>query len=189
MSALVSNSQWLETAKAEFAARTGAALTFWSEFRKSILELTGKEPARHLIAIHASDDEPNLISLSVGLFDLKLACDSLSNIVFYAFSSESLKNLTARKSAIFFHGQLNLVRGAWGVVDNPGIGVPRIFADDPQTVEKFPLADRFAQWCIEQLLGGYNKIAALEEAQIAAARARTESARKGAGDADHNSAE
>jgi hypothetical protein len=63
-------------------------------------------------------------------------------------------------------------------VDGPGEDVHTVFADDPQTVEQFPLADRFAQWCVEQLLGGYPKIAALEEAAAAADGAKEEAVRK-----------
>jgi hypothetical protein len=75
--------------------------------------------------------------------------------------------LVPRESAIFSNGQLNLVRGYWGVIDNPGPDVAKVFADDPRTVEHFPLANRFAQWCIEQLLGGFKRISALEKAAVA----------------------
>ena len=43
-----------------------------------------------------------ILTLSAGLFDLKLACDPLSDIVFYAFTSSSLKRLIPRESAIFY---------------------------------------------------------------------------------------
>lgn len=191
MNTLLHNSQWVEARQEEFTARTGAVLAFWPEFRSVVNELLEEEPARSRIKMHTSDDEPHLLTLSAGLFDLKLACDALSDIVFYAFTSPSLKRLIPRESAIFYHGQLKLARGYWGIIDAPGAGISRVFADDPQTVEHFPLAARFAQWCIEQLLGGYTKIAALEEAEVALARARTEAenAKKGESDGGRDSGE
>jgi hypothetical protein len=191
VSTLLRNPQWVETQQEEFAARSGAALAFWPEFRSVINELLEEEPAKGRIKVHTSDDEPHLLRLSAGPFDLKLACDALSDIVFYAFTSAALKKLIPRESAIFYYSQLKLARGYWGIIDAPGAGVSRVFADDPQTVEHFPLAARFAQWCIEQLLGGYTKIAALEETKIALARAKAkaESARKGASDGSRDSGE
>jgi hypothetical protein len=186
MSAPVRNAQWIEVQQAEFAARTGAAQAFWPEFRSAVIELTGEEPAKGRVEIHPSEEQPNVLTLSAGLFDLKLACDVMSDTVFYALTSSSLKKLIPRESAIFFHGQLKLARGYWGIIDGPGVGVSRVFADDPQTVEHFPLAERFAQWCIEQLLGGYTKISALEDAELAIVRARAEIAKKEAGNGDHD---
>jgi hypothetical protein len=193
VSTLLHKSQWVETQQEEFAARTGAVRAFWPEFRNAINELLEEEPAKDRIKVHTSDDEPHHITLSAGLFDLKLACDTLSDIVFYAFTSASLKRLIPRESAIFYHGQLKLTRGYWGIIDSPGAGISRVFADDPQTVEHFPLATRFAQWCIEQLLGGYTKISALEEAEIASAKAQAEAKnakkKKGEGDVGRDSGE
>jgi hypothetical protein len=170
MSTLHGTEQWLEEQQAEFASRTGAALAFWPEFRSTVNQLLEEEPAKGRVAVHSSEEDPNLLTLSAGLFDLKLACDTLSDTVFYAFTSSKLKRLLPRESAIFSNGQLNLVRGYWGVIDSPGPGVAKVFADDPQTVVHFPLADRFARWCIEQLLGGFRTISALEEADLARAK-------------------
>ena len=168
----------METQQEEFPARTGAVLAFWPELRGALNELLEEEPAKGRIRVHTSDEEQHHLTLSAGLFDLKLACDPLSDIVFYAFTSATLKRLIPRESAIFYHGQLKLSRGYWGVIDSPGPGISRVFADDPQTVEHFPLATRFAQWCIEQLLGGYTKISALEEAEINLARAKAETEKR-----------
>jgi hypothetical protein len=189
VSALLSNAQWLETQQAEFASRTGALLAFWPEFRGAVIALLEVEPARGRIAIHSSDEEPYLLTLSAGLFDLKLAGDSLSDIVFYAFTSATLKKLIPRESAIFFHGQMKLVRGPWGVIDGPGVDVPKFFVEEPQGVTHFPLADRFARWCVEQLLGGYTKISALEEAALAAARTKEEATKKEAKRGGRNTGE
>ncbi len=140
MSTLQGNEQWLEEQQAEFASRTGAVLAFWPEFRSTVNRLLEEEPAKGRVAVHSSEKDPNLLTLSAGLFDLKLACDTLSDTVFYAFTSSTLKTLVPRESAIFSNGQLNLVRGYWGVIDSPGPDVAKVFADDPQTVEHFPLA-------------------------------------------------
>jgi hypothetical protein len=167
MSTLQGTEQWLEEQQEEFANRTGAAVAFWPEFRSTVNQLLEEEPAKGRVAVYSSEEDPNLLTLSAGLFDLKLACDTLSDTVFYAFTSSTLKTLVPRESAIFSNGQLNLVRGYWGVIDSPGPDVAKVFADDPQTVEHFPLASRFAQWCIEQLLGGFKRISALEKAAVA----------------------
>jgi hypothetical protein len=186
---LLRNAQWLEAQQAEFAARTGAALVFWPQLQSAINELLEAEPAKGRLKVYASDDEPYLLTISAGLFDLKLACDVFSDLVFYSFTSAALKKLIPRESAIYYQGHLNLTRGNWGVVDSPGQGVSKIFADDPQTVEGFPLADRFAQWCVEQLMGGYTRITALEEAADAAAKAKEKAAKKEANNGGRNAGE
>jgi hypothetical protein len=189
MSAFVSNAQWLETQQAEFAARSGAAVAFWPEFRSALNELLEEKPAKDRIQTHSSDEDPYFLLLSAGLFDLKLACDPLGDVLFYAFTSSALKKLIPRDTAIFFHGQVNLARGYWGIMDGPGEGVPKVFVEDPQGVTHFPLANRFARWCVEQLLGGYTKISALEEAAAVAAKAREESAKKEARNASGHARE
>lgn len=178
MSALQTNAQWAEARQKEFAERTAAAQAFWPELKRAFLELAALEPAKSHVLIAADNDDSPLFVLSAGLFDLKLGIDPLSDTIFYAFTSSTLKKLIPTESAIYHYGQLKLIRGKWGVIDNPGDEVHQIFADDPQTVEHYPLADRFAQWALTQLLGGYSTITSLEDAVAAKAEAEEESARK-----------
>jgi hypothetical protein len=189
VSAAVNNSEWLEAQQKSFAEHRGAVLAFWPEFRRAINELAEQEPIKGRIVASSLDDEPYLLTLSGGLFDLKIAGDLLGDTIFYAFTSASLKRLIPRESAIFHHGQLKLSRGYWGVIDGPGVGISKVFVDDPQGVEYFPLADRFAQWCMEGLLGGYAAIIALEESAIAEAKAKEDAAKKEAKNAGGNSRE
>ncbi len=186
MSASVANAEWVAAQQKSFAERTGAMLAFWPEFRSVLNELVEHEPAKGRIKIDSPDGEPYLLTLSAGLFDLKIAADALSDTIFYAFTSASLKKVIPRESAIFHHGQLKLTRGLWGVIDGPGTGIPKVFVDDPQGVKYFSLADRFARWCVEELLGGYAAISGLEDAAIAAAKAKEESAKKEAKNAGGN---
>lgn len=179
MSSLLTNAQWAEARQKDFAERTGAARAFWPEMKRAFLELAALEPAKSHIVVAPQDDEhPHLFMVSAGVFDLKLAIDPLSDTVFYAFTSSTLKKLVPTESAIYHYGQLKLARGLWGVIDSTGDEVHQVFADDPQTVENFPLADRFAQWALDQLLGGYPAITALEEAAAAKAEADEEAAKK-----------
>jgi hypothetical protein len=181
MSVLLTNSQWAEARQKEFAEHTGAVLAFWPELKRAFLDLAALEPAKNHILVAPEEGNPHLFVLSAGLFDLKLAADPLSDTVFYAFTSATLKRLIPSESAIYHYGQLKLVRGLWGVVDGPGDEVHHVFADDPQTVAQFPLADRFAQWALDQLLGGYSAITALEDAAAAKAEAAKKEAKRASG--------
>ena len=178
MSGLLTNTQWAEAKQKEFVERTGAVRAFWPEMKRAFLELAALEPAKSHITLAPQDDNPHLFVLSAGLFDLKLAADALIDTVFYAFTSSTLKKLIPTESAIYHYGQLKLTRGLWGVIDSTGDEVHQVFADDPQTVEDFPLADRFAQWALDQLLGGYPAITALEEAAAAKAEVDEGAAKK-----------
>lgn len=178
MSFLLTNPQWAEARQKEFAERPNAVAAFWPEMKHAFQELAALEPAKSHIIFPPEDENPHLFVLSAGLFDLKLAADPLSDTVFYAFTSTTLKKLVPSESAIYHYGQLRLARGVWGVIDSPGDEVHKIFADDPQTVEDFSLADRFAQWALDTLLGGYPAVIALEEAASAKAEADEKAARK-----------
>lgn len=179
MNALLTNTQWAEARQKDFAERTNAVLAFWPELKRAFLDLAVLEPAKSHIVVSPQDDEqPHLFVISAGVFDLKLAADPLSDTVFYAFTSSSLKKLIPTETAIYHYGQVKLTRGLWGVVDGPGGEVHQIFADDPQTVKDFPLANRFAQWAIDQLLGGFPAITALEEGVAAKAEAEEQAAKK-----------
>src|ERR1700752_1836369 len=171
MTTLLTNAQWAEARQKELAERTAAMKAFWPELKRAILDLCALEPAKSHIIVAHEDANPRLFALTAGLFDLKLTVDPLSDTVFYAFASSTLKKIVPTESAIYHYGQLKVTRGLWGVIDGPGDEVHRVFADDPQSVEHFPLADRFAQWALDQLLGGYPAVLALEE--TAAARADT----------------
>ncbi|HEX5234797.1 MAG TPA: hypothetical protein VFW25_05645 [Silvibacterium sp.] len=178
MRTLLTNTQWAEARQKEFAERTNAVLTFWPELKRAFLDLAALEPAKSHVIIAPENDIPHFFVISAGVFDLKLAADLLSDTVFYAYTSSTLKKLIPTESAIYHYGQLRLTRGLWGVVDGPGDEVHQIFADDPQTVAQFPLAARFAQWALDQLLGGYPAITALEESIAVKAEAQEEAARK-----------
>lgn len=178
MSILLTNAQWAEARQKEFAERTGAVMAFWPEVKRAFLDLCALEPAKSHVIVAPEDGNPRLFVLSAGLFDLKLTADPLSDSVFYAFTSATLKKLVPTESAIYHYGQLRLVRGIWGVIDGPGDEVLKVFADDPQTVAQFPLADRFAQWALDQLLRGYPAIIALEEAAAANVEAAQEATKK-----------
>ncbi len=139
MSALLTNTQWAEARQKDFAERTGAARAFWPELKRAFLDLVALEPAKSHIVIGPEEDEnPHLFVVSAGVFDLKLATDPLSDTIFYAFTSSTLKKLIPTESAIYHYGQLKVARGLWGVIDGPGDEVHRVFADDPQTVEQVP---------------------------------------------------
>jgi hypothetical protein len=179
VSALLTNAQWAEARQKEFAARTGAVRAFWPELKRAFLDLAALEPAKSHIVVSPQDDEhPHLFVVSAGVFDLKLAADPLSDTIFYAFTSSTLKKLVPTESAIYHYGQLKVARGLWGIIDGPGDEVHQVFADDPQTVEQFPLAARFAQWALDQLLCGYPAITALDEAVAEKAEAEEEAAKK-----------
>jgi hypothetical protein len=178
MSALLTNPQWAEARQKDFAERTGAATAFWPELKRAFLDLAALEPAKSHVIVASEDGASHLFVISAGLFELKLVADALSDTVFYAFTSATLKRLIPTESAIYHYGQLKLVRGLWGVIDSHGEEVHQVFADDPQTVAQFPLADRFAQWAIDQLLGGYPAIIKLEEAAVAKAEAAEDTAKK-----------
>lgn len=191
MSKLLTNEQWAEARQKEFAKHSDAVLAFWPELKRAFLDLTALEPAKSHVIVAAEDVNPHIFMLTAGLFDLKLAADPLSDTVFYAFTSSTLKRLLPTESAIYHCGQLKLARGLWGVIDSAGDEVHNVFADDPQTVEHFPLADRFAQWALDLLLGGYPAITGFEEAAAAKAEAEGEAAEKEAkrgGDAKRSSA-
>ena len=181
MTVLLTNQQWAEARQKEFATRVGAVIDFWPDLKRAFRDLVEREPAKSHVILAPQEENPHLFVLTAGLFDLKLAADALSDTVFYAFTSSTLKKLIPSESAIYHYGQLKLTRGIWGIIDNPGDEVHKIFAEDPQDVAAFPLADRFAQWALEQLLAGYPAIVALEEA--AADKAAAE------GHAAHNAAE
>jgi len=180
MSFLLTNQQWAEARQKEFAERTGAVVAFWPELKRAFRDLVELEPAKSHVILAPQDDNPHLFIVTAGLFDLKLAADPLSDTVFYAFTSSTLKKLIPTESAIYHYGQLKLTRGIWGIIDSPGDEVHRIFAEDPQSVEHFPLADRFAQWALDQLLAGYPAIVALEEAAADKAAAEEHAAGKNA---------
>jgi hypothetical protein len=179
VSAALANAEWAAAQQKSFAERIGAVMAFWPEFRSAINELVEQEPAKGRIRIESPEGEPYLLTLSAGLFDLKIAADGLSDTVFYAFTSAALKKVIPRESAIFHHGHLKLTRGPWGVIDGPGVGISKVFVDDPQGVQYVSLADRFARWCVEELLGGYATISGLEESVIAAAKAKKEAKNAG----------
>jgi hypothetical protein len=178
MSGLLTNAKWAEARQKEFAERTGAVLAFWPELKRAFVDLAALEPAKSHVIVTPEGENPHLFVLSAGVFDLKLAADPLSDTVFYAFTSATLKKLIPTESAIYHYGELKLSRGLWGVIDGAGDEVHQVFADDPQTVENFPLADRFAQWALDQLLGGYPAITALEEAVAAKEKAKEDAAKK-----------
>lgn len=177
MSKLLTNEQWAEAREKEFAKHPGAVLAFWPEVKRAFLDLTALEPAKSHVIVAPDDASPHIFVLTAGLFDLKLAADPLSDTVFYAFTSSTLKRLLPTDSAIYHCGQLKLARGLWGVIDGPGNNVHKVFADDPQTVKQFPVADRFAQWALDLLLGGYPAIAGFEHAAVAK-KAGEEAAKK-----------
>ena len=187
MSATVANAEWAATQQKGFAERVGAVLAFWPEFRRAVNELIDQEPVKGRIKIDSPEGDPYLPTLSAGLFDLKIAADVLSDTVFYAFTSAALKRVIPRESAIFHHGQLKLTRGPWGVIDGPGTGIFKVFVDDPQGVQYLSLADRFARWCVEGLLGGYTAVSALEESAISAAKVKEKAVKKEARNAGGNS--
>lgn len=178
MSKLLTNAQWAEARQKEFAKHPGAVLAFWPELKRVFLDLTALEPAKSHVIVAPDDASPHIFVLTAGLFDLKLAADPLSDTVFYAFTSSTLKRLLSTGSAIYHCGQLKLARGLWGVIDGPGNNVHKVFADAPQTVEQFPLANRFAQWALDLLLGGYPAIARFEEAAAARAESQEQAAKK-----------
>ena len=178
MTTLLTNAQWAEARQKEFAERTEAMKAFWPELKRAFLELCALEPAKSHVIVVPEDANPRVFALASGLFDLKLAADPLSDTVFYAFTSSTLKRLVPTESAIYHYGQLKVTRGPWGVIDGPGDEVHKVFADDPQSVEHFPLADRFAQWALDQLLSGYPAIVALEEAAAANAEAKEKATKK-----------
>jgi hypothetical protein len=178
MSVAVDNAQWIEAQQKDFDARIGAALAFWPELKRAFVDLAEQEPVKSRVKVNTAEEDPYLLTVSAGLFDLKFAVDVLSDMVFYAFTSAALKRVIPRESAIFYHGHLKLTRGPWGVIDNPGPDVHKVFADDPQSVQYLSLADRVARASLEKLLGGYPAIAALEEAAVAKAKAQEEAAKK-----------
>jgi hypothetical protein len=174
----IQDDQWIESRAVEFQARTGSAQSFLPELKRAFLDLTAHEPFLSRVKVNVAEEDPSLLTVNAGLFELKFAADFLSDTVFYAFASSTLKKLVPRESAIFHHGVLKLSKGPWGVMDNPGVDVHKTFIAEPQSVQYFPLADQVARWSLEQLLGGYPSIAALEESTIAAAKAREEAAKK-----------
>jgi hypothetical protein len=177
MSVPSSNANWLEEQRAQFNTPR-AVLAFWPELKRALLELVEQEPLKSRVTVNTAEEDPYLTTVSAGVFELKFAADVLSDTVFYAFTSATLKRVIPRDTAIFHHGVLKLTRGPWGVIDNTGEEVHRVFADDPQSVHYLPLADQVARWSLEQLLGGYPSIVALEESAAAAARAKEEAAQK-----------
>jgi hypothetical protein len=178
MSAVVDNAQWIEARQQDFASRTGAALAFWPELKRAFVELAAQEPLQSRVKVSAAEDDPYVLTVSAGLFDLKFAVDVLSDTVFYAFTSATLKRVIPRESAIFYYGSIILTRGPWGVIDNPGPGVHKVFADDPQSVQYVSLADMVARGSVEKLLSGYPAIAALADDAAAKAKAQEEAAKK-----------
>ena|ERR1700728_972231 len=179
MSPIVDTEQWLEAQQKDLQDRTGAVLAFWPELKRALLDLADDEPVSSRVSLNASADEPYVFIISAGFFELKFAADVLSDTIFYAFTSPTLVEMMPRESAIFHHGMMKLTRGAWGVIDNHGDGVDKVFIDDPQSVQYLPLADQVARWGLEQLLGGYPRIAALEDAVVTAREESTkESAKK-----------
>jgi len=178
MSTVVENAQWIEAQQKEFEARTGAALAFLPELKRAFLDLAEQEPARSRVKVHAAEEDPYLLTVCAGLFDLKFAVDIFSDTVFYSFTSATLKRVMPRESAIFHYGQLKLTRGYWGIIDSPGPEVFKTFVDDPQSVQYLPLADQVARWGLEQLFGGYPSVVALEDAAL---KAKKEARRDGAG--------
>ncbi|MGC2500596.1 MAG: hypothetical protein WA400_00550, partial [Silvibacterium sp.] len=93
MSGLLTNAQWAEARQKDFAQRTGAVLAFWPELKRAFLELAALEPAKSHVILAPENEIPHLFVLSAGLFDLKLTADPLSDTVFYAFTSGTLKRL------------------------------------------------------------------------------------------------
>jgi hypothetical protein len=185
MSAVADNTPWIEAQQKEFSARTGAGLAFLPELKRAFLDLVEHEPFQGRVEVNAAEEDPYLLTVSAGLFDLKFAVDVLSDTVFYAFTSATLKRLIPTESAIFHYGQLKLTRGPWGVIDNIGPDVPKVFVAAPQSVQDFPLADQVARWSLEQLMGGYPSVLNLEEAAAEAEEGKEEAAKK---EAKHDSA-
>jgi hypothetical protein len=178
MTTLLTNAQWAEGRQKDFAERTQAMKAFWPELKRAFLDLCALEPAKSHVIVAPEDANPRLFVMTAGLFDLKMTVDPLSDTVFYAFTSSTLKRLIPTESAIHHYGQLKVTRGLWGLIDGPGDEVHAVFADDPQSVEHFPLADRFAQWALDQLLGGYPAIIALGDAAATKAEASEKAAKK-----------
>ena len=178
MSVAVDNAQWIEARQQDFASRTGAALAFWPELKRVFVELTAQEPLQSRVKVNTAEDDPYLLTVTAGLIDLKFAVDFFSDTVFYAFTSATLKRVIPRESAIFHYGSIRLTRGPWGVIDNPGPDVHKVFADDPQSVQYFSLADRIARGSLEKLLSGYPAIAALAEDAAAKVKVQEDAAKK-----------
>jgi hypothetical protein len=178
MSVIVDNAQWAELQQNDFGSRTCAALAFWPELKRAFVDLAEHEPVKSRVKLNTTEEDPYSLTVSAGLFDLKFAADVLSDTIFYAFTSATLKRVMPRETAIFYYGAIKLTRGPWGVIDNPGPGVHKVFADDPQSVQYLPLADTVARSSLEKLLSGYPAIAALEEDAAAKAKAQEEAARK-----------
>lgn len=174
MSAADANTQWAEFQQAAFLSRSGAALAFWPELKRALNELIEHEPFKGHVKIHTSEEYPYLLTVSAGLFDLKFAADVMSDIIFYAFTSAALKRIIPRDSAIFHRGVLRVSKGYWGLIDNVGPDVHKIFAENPEAVRHFSLADQVARYCLEKLLGGYPVIAELADD----AKAKEEAAKK-----------
>ena len=178
MSVVPDNAQWIKAQQTAFQARTGAAIAFWPELKRAFVDLAEHEPVKGHVRVNVAEEDPCLLTVTAGLFDLKFATDNLSDTVFYSFTSAQLKRLIPTESAIFHYGQMKLTRGPWGVIDNPGEDVPKVFVDDPQSVQYLSLADQVARWSLEQLLGGYPSILGLEEAATIAEEAREKAAKK-----------
>lgn len=178
MTVWLTNEKWAEARQKDFAERTEATKAFWPELKRAFLDLSALEPAKSHVIVAPEDSNPRLFVITAGIIDLKLTADPLSDTVFYAFTSSTLKKLIPTESAILHYGQLKITRGLWGVVDGPGNDVHRVFADDPQSVQHFPLAERFAQWALDQLLGGYPAVTALQDAATVNAGAKHEATKK-----------
>jgi hypothetical protein len=172
------NEAWIEKLQASTNTRVHAARTFFPELKAAFLALAEHEPVKSLVKIDVAEEDPRLFTVSAGLFHLKFATDDLSDTIFYAFTSAQLKRLIPTETAIFHYGQIKLSRSPWGVIDNVGEDVPKVFVDAPQSVQYFPLADQVARWSIEQLLGGYPDVMGLEEAATVAEETKEKTAKK-----------
>jgi hypothetical protein len=164
MSTNVDHSEWFLAKQQEFKFRPHAVLGFFPELKSVFLDLVEHEPFKGRVVVHVAEEDPYLLTVSAGLFDLKFAADVFGDIIFYSFTSALLKRVICRESAIFHYGQMKLKKTPWGVIDGPGEGVHKFFVEAPQSVQFFSLADQVARWGLEQLFGGYASIVALEEA-------------------------
>jgi hypothetical protein len=82
MSVLVDNAQWIEAQQKQFEARTGAALAFLPELKRAFVDLAGSEPFQSRVKVNVAEEDPSLLTVSAGLFDIKFAVDVFSDTVF-----------------------------------------------------------------------------------------------------------
>lgn len=159
----LTNAEWLAAQQKAYSDRIDAVAAFWPQFQRACREYCDRAPFQGVVRLHAEAEGSRVLMLSAGLFDLNVACDPVSDTVLFAFTSPTLTRLFPRDTDVLANGVVKLTRGYWGVIDLPHERAPQSFVAEPQAVETLPLADRFARWCFEQLMGGYPAIHALAE--------------------------